>query len=47
MQKSEYPRVYVSASTHLRVKKLAKRLNVPMIKISDKIVKAGLKAFNN
>jgi len=42
IEQTAYPRVYVSAATHKKVKKLAEKMNLPMNKIGDKIVKAGL-----
>lgn len=41
----EYPRLYVSSQTHKRVKSIAKRLDVSMKKLSEKVAKAGLKAL--
>lgn len=39
-----YPRVYVSEKTHARFKRLAKKRNLPMKAIGDKVVLAGLRA---
>ncbi len=41
----EYPRVYISVKVHARVKRAAKKEGVPMKKIGDKIVIAGLRAL--
>lgn len=41
----KYPRLYVSAATHARVAKTAKKLGKGMKDIGDKIAKAGLKSL--
>lgn len=39
---AEYPRLYISAATHLKVAKVAKKLKVSQKSLGDKIAKAGL-----
>ena len=41
----KFPRVYVSAATHVRVQKVAKKLGKDMKEIGNNIVIAGLKAL--
>lgn len=41
----KYPRVYISASLHKKVKALAKKMNVPMSTLGNKIVKEGLEVI--
>lgn len=42
---NSYPRVYVSSPTLNKIRRVAKKLNVPMKAIGDKVVRAGLKAL--
>lgn len=42
---ASYPRVYVSEKTLARVKRIAKKQNVSVKSISDKIVVAGIRAL--
>lgn len=40
-----YPRLYISAQTHERIRKIAKKKGVDMKSLGDKIAKAGIKAL--
>ena len=44
-KKKTWPRLYISDKIHARVKKAAKKQDVPMRKLGDKIALAGLKAL--
>ena len=45
MEDVAYPRVYVSGIVHRKVKRAAKKEGVSMLKLGDKVVRAGLKAL--
>ena len=42
---AKYPRVYVSAATHLKIQKIALAKKTDMKDLGNKIVLAGLKAL--
>ncbi len=42
----QYPRIYVKAVTHKRIKKLAAKKKITMQELGDKIAVAGLKALS-